>query len=143
MLSMARRACLHRLGDRHALGPGGFGFPRCDRADPFEGVGRVIAASALIAYADRDLFENHKARFMLERFAVNQLAFHGAAATLTAVSEEFLHGHRDLFLFAGTVTYEARRTRVCTGRFFEGRRSRLPKKFRISKPMIEPSAARE
>jgi hypothetical protein len=139
----AGRRDLHSLGDWHALGPGGFGFSRRDRTDAFEGVRRVIAVSALVADADRDLFENHEAGFVLERFAVNPFALHSAAAKLTAVSEEFLHGHGDLFPVSGAVTHEARRTRVCTGRFFEGRRSRLPRKFRISKPMIEPSVANE
>lgn len=40
-------------------------------------------------------------------------------------------------------THEAMRMRVCTGRVLEGRRSRLPRKFRISKPMTDPSAAIE
>ena len=58
----------------------------------FEGIGCVIAASTLIAYADRDLFENHEASLMFECFAVNQFARHGAAAKLTDVSEKFFHG---------------------------------------------------
>lgn len=46
-------------------------------------------------------------------------------------------------LLSRLATHEASKTRVWTGRFFEGRRSRLPRKFRISKPIIEPSAASE
>lgn len=43
----------------------------------------------------------------------------------------------------GAAIHEAMRMRVCTGKVLEGRRSRLLRKFRISKPMIDPSAAIE
>ena len=52
----------------------------------------IIAASALIADADGDLFQDHEAGFVLKCFAIDSLAFHGATAKLTAISEFLVHG---------------------------------------------------
>jgi hypothetical protein len=61
--------------------------------DALERFGSVVAASALIADADGDLFQNHEAGLVLKCFAIDSLAFHGAAAKLTAISELLVHGY--------------------------------------------------
>lgn len=67
--------------------------------DAFERPCSVVAASALIADADGDLFENHEAGFVLKRFAIDSLGFHGAAAKLTAISELLVHGYASVTLY--------------------------------------------
>ena len=60
--------------------------------DALECLRGVVAASALIADADRDLFQDHEAGLVLKCFAIDSLAFHGTAAKLTAISELLVHG---------------------------------------------------
>ena len=61
--------------------------------DTLECLGSVVAASALIADADGDLFQNHETGLVLKCFAVDSLVFYDAAAKLTALSELLVHGY--------------------------------------------------
>jgi hypothetical protein len=67
--------------------------------NPFERLRRVITASALITYADQDLFENYESGFMLEGLAINSFAFYDTSAKFTAISELLLHGYISVTLY--------------------------------------------
>jgi hypothetical protein len=92
------------MGHGHLFSSLGRDLSRGNRVHPLERVGRVVTIATLVTDPDHYVLKDHKARFVLESFALYLLLSNRSLAVLAPISELIRHISGSVTLWTVTMS---------------------------------------